>query len=162
MKKAFLISAVFTGVLGAFGSTSVLAQQPAYPGYGYGPGMMGGYGMGMGQGMMGGYGMGMGPGMDGRNGLNLNDAQKAHLNKLQSKLRDTHRKQMDQMWEEHTKLNELYGAEKRDPAAIGKVYDRLSKLQREALEARIEAENKFYEQLTKEQKANYAGGAAPA
>lgn len=159
MKKTFLYPAVFAGILATLGSATLLAQQSPYPGYGMGPGMMGGYGMGMGPGMMGGCGMGMGPGMmAGQNGLNLNDAQTAQLDKIQDKLRDTHRKLMSQMWEEQSKLAELYTAEKRDPGAISKAYDKLSKLQREAIEARIEAENKFYELLTKEQKAQFRRG----
>ena len=133
---------------------------------GYGPGMMGGYGPGMmggyGPGMMGGYGPGMmggyGPGMMGGYGINLSESQLAQLDKIHDKLQEKHRKLMSQMLEEQGRLTNLYNAEKRDPAAIAKAHDKLAKLQSEAIEARIEAENKFYEVLTKEQKAQVRRG----
>jgi Spy/CpxP family protein refolding chaperone len=65
---------------------------------------------------------------------------------------------MRQMWDEHEKLGDLFNAEKRDPAAIGKAYGKLSDLQRQALEARIDAENKGAAVLTKEQKAQMRRG----
>ncbi len=137
------------------------------PGYGMGPGMMGGYGpgYGMGPGMMGGYGPGygmgpgmMGPGMMGGYGFSLNESQIAQLDKIHDKLQEKHRKLMSQMWEEQGRLTNLYSAEKRDSAAIANAHDKLAKLQSEAIEARIEAENKFYEVLTKEQKAQVRRG----
>ena len=154
---------------------TVQAQQPPYPGYGYGPGMWqqmtpeqqqqmwenmqrGGYGPGM---MGGGYGpgYGMGPGMmGGWSGLSLTDAQTAQMEKIHNSLQEKHRKLMSEMWSEQAKMAKLYDAEKRDPAAIGKAHDRLSKLQREALEARIDAENKIDDVLTKEQKAQIRRG----
>lgn len=42
-------------------------------------------------------------------------------------------------------------AEKRDPAAISKAYDKVADIQRQALEARIDAENKAATMFTKEQ-----------
>lgn len=128
-------------------------------GYGPGYGMMGGYGpgYGMGTGMMGGYGPGYGM-MGGWSGLNLTDAQKVQLEKVHDSLQEKHRKLMSEMWNEQARMAKLYNAEKRDPAAIGKAHDRLSKLQREALEARIEAENKFTDMLTKEQKSQFRRG----
>ena len=151
-----------------FGLTAVQAQPPS-PAYGmpqqltpeqqkqmwenmqrggYGPGMMGGYGPGF----------GMGPGMMGGYGFNLSESQIAQLDKIHDKLQEKHRKLMSQMWEEQGRLTNLYNAEKRDPAAIAKAHDKLAKLQSEAIEARIEAENKFYEVLTKEQKAQVRRG----
>ncbi|KAB2309767.1 periplasmic heavy metal sensor [Betaproteobacteria bacterium SCN2] len=173
-----------TACLGAVMGIAAQAQQAPTPGYGmwqqpspeqqrqmwenmqrggYGPGMMGGgsgYGMGMGPGMMGGYGpgygMGMGPGMmGGWQGLDLNESQLDQWDKIHDKLQDKHRKLMRQMWQEQARLADLYNAEKRDPTAIGKSHDNLAKLQREAIEARIEAENKLIEILTKEQKAQF-------
>ncbi len=134
------------------------------PGYGMGPGMMGGYGSGwgmMGPGMMGGYGpgYGMGPGMmGGWSGLNLSESQLAQWDKIHDKLQEKHRKLMSEMWEEQAKQAKLYNADKLDSAAIGKSHEKLAKLQREAIEARIEAENKFSEILTKEQKAQMRRG----
>lgn len=155
----------------------------AMPGYGMGMmhgGMGPGYGMGPGMGMMGGgcpmnmmgggmggfgpgAGMMMGPGMMGGGMgpmamLDLSDAQTAQLKKIQTESRQKQRTLMRQMWEEQDKLSDLYDAEKRDPAAIGKAYGKLADLQRQALEARIEMENKMAEVLTKEQKAQMRRG----
>ena len=88
-------------------------SQPYGPGYGMGPGMMGGYGggygpgYGMGPGMMGGYGpgYGMGSGMMGGcggygyNALNLTDAQRDKIAKIQQ---ETQRSQ----WEVMSKMRE--------------------------------------------------------
>ena len=149
------------------------------PGYGMGPGMgmmggcpmgMMGGGMGPGMGMMnmmgggmGGAGMMMGPGMMGGGMgpmamLDLSDAQTAQLKKIQTESKQKQRTLMRQMWEEQDKMSDLYDAEKRDPAAIGKAYGKLADLQRQALEARIEMENKMAEVLTPEQKAQMRRG----
>ncbi|WP_161626935.1 Spy/CpxP family protein refolding chaperone [Sulfuricella denitrificans] len=140
-------------------------------GYGMGPGMMGGMGgpgngMMMGSGMMGG-GMGQGYGMEhggwaGRMGpmamLDLSDAQTAQLEKIQTELRKTQRALMRQMWDEQEKMSDLFDVEKRDPVAIGKAFSKLADLQRHAMEARIDAENKAATVLTKEQKAKMRRG----
>jgi Spy/CpxP family protein refolding chaperone len=156
------------------------------PGYGMGPGMgmmgggcpmgMMGGGMGPGMGMMGGgmggfgpgAGMMMGPGMMGGMGagygmgpmamLDLSDAQTAQLKKIQTESKQKLRTLMRQMWEEQDKLSDLYDAEKRDPATIGKAYGKLADLQRQALEARIDMENKMAAVLTTEQKAQMRRG----
>ncbi len=187
MSTQFLRTSVATICLGAlFGTAAAQAQQVPSPGYG--PGMMGGPGPGMGAGMMGaygpasGYGMGCpgmmgghgpgygmmggygpgygtGPGMmGGWSGLNLSDAQTAQMDKIHDSLQEKHRKLMSEMWNEQATMAKLYSAERRDPAAIGKAHDRLSRLQREALEARIEAENKIDDVLTKEQKSQFRRG----
>lgn len=132
-----------------FGVTAAQAQTQQSPSPGYGMWQQltpdqqkqmwenmqrGGYGPGYG--MMGGYGpgYGMGPGMmGGWSGLNLSESQLAQSDKIHEKLQEKHRKLMSQMWEEQAKLADLYNAEKRDPAAIGKAHDKLAKLQREAL-----------------------------
>jgi Spy/CpxP family protein refolding chaperone len=137
------------------------------PGYGMGPGMMGGWGGGYGMGpgmmgygmvpwMMGGYGGGHGMGPWGM--LNLSDAQTSQLEKIQTELMQKERTLMGKMWEEQNKLADLYNTEKRDPAAIGKAYSKLADLQRQALEARVDAENKVLGVLTKEQKEQMRRG----
>ncbi|HSJ81013.1 MAG TPA: Spy/CpxP family protein refolding chaperone [Thiobacillus sp.] len=127
-------------------------------GMGPGMGMMGG-GMGPGMGMMGGCPMGMmGGGMGPMAMLDLSDAQTAQLKKIQTESKQKQRTLMRQMWEEQDKMSDLYDAEKRDPAAIGKAYGKLADLQRQALEARIEMENKMAEVLTQEQKAKMRRG----
>ena len=157
------------GMMGGYGYGPGYGMGPGMmggygPGWGMmGPGMMGGYGpsYGMGPGMMGGYGpgYGMGPGMMGNwAGLNLSQSQLEQWDKIHDKLQDKHRKLMSEMWDEQARLAKLYNADKLDSSAIGKSYEKLAKLQREAIEARIEAENKFYELLTKEQKAQVRRG----
>ncbi|MGV8934035.1 MAG: Spy/CpxP family protein refolding chaperone [Gallionellaceae bacterium] len=146
-------------------------------GQGYGPGMMGeGYGPGSGMNQGGGYGPGMmgggmgqsqgyGMGMMGMTGagmglqvLDLNDEQAAKVDKIQTETITKQRTLMRQMWDEQQKLGELYANEKRDPAAIGKVFDKVSDLQRQAMENRIEAENKVEALLSKEQKTKLHRG----
>jgi Spy/CpxP family protein refolding chaperone len=128
---------------------------PGMMGGGYGPGMMGGgYGPGM---MGGGYGPGMmngwGPGAGALSQLDLSDAQSAQVEKIQAETQKKQRVLMRQMWEEQDKLADLYDDDKRDPAAIGKVYSKVSDLQRQAMEMHVEAENKINALLTKEQKS---------
>ena len=135
-------------------------------GYGMGMGMMGGMGSGMG--MMDGMGPGMGGGMGGFGPgmmgmgpmamLDLSDAQTAQLQKIQAESMKMHRPLMRRMWDEKKQLWALMNAEKRDPAAIGKAYDKLADLQRQALEAHIDAENKMAAVLTKEQQAQMRRG----
>ncbi|TXH74766.1 periplasmic heavy metal sensor, partial [Thiobacillus sp.] len=122
---------------------------------GYGPGMMGGgMGYGMGPGMMAGWAGGMGPMAT----LDLSDTQTAQLEKIQTESMKKQRSLMRQMWEAQEKLGDLFDAENRDPAAIGKAYGKLADVQRQALEARIEAGNKAAAVLTKEQKAQMRRG----
>lgn len=114
-------------------------------GYGHGTGMM------MGPGMMGGMGPGMGGSMGPMAMLDLSEAQTAQLKKIQTESMKKQRALMLQMWEEQANLGDLLNADKRDPAAIGKAYGKLADVQRQALEARIDAENKAATVLTKEQ-----------
>ena len=142
------------------------------PGYGMmgggmGMGMMGGMGPGMGMmddmgpGMGGGMGSGMGMGMMGMGPmamLDLSDAQTAQLQKIQAETMKAQRPLMRRIWDEKKQLWNLRKAEKPDPAAIGKAYGRLADLQRQALEAHIDAENKMAAVLTKEQQAQMRRG----
>lgn len=153
------------GMRGGMGSgygTGMRGDCPAMgggmgPGYGMGPGMGG---MGMMGGMSGfGPGAGMGPGMMGPNSgmahlglLGLSDAQTDQIENIKTEWKKKQRPLMRQIWEEQDKLNDMTTAEKRDPQAIGKAYSRLSELQRQALEAHIEMENKVSTVLTPEQR----------
>lgn len=136
---------------------------------GYGPGMMGGAGTGCGPGMMkgrmgSGYGMGQGmmggwgSGMEPMAMLDLTDAQTAQMEKVQVDMMKQQRTLMRQMWDAQGKLGDLMKAEKRDLTAIGKAYVKLADVQRQALEAHIDAENKMAAILTKEQKAQMHRG----
>lgn len=141
------------------------------PGYGMMGPMMGGMGYGMGMGMMGGMGPGMGMMGDGMGGfgpgmmgmgpmamLDLSDAQTAQLQKIQAEFMKAQRPLMRRIWDEKKKFWDLMKAEKPDPAAIGKAYGRLADLQRQALEAHVDAENKMAAVLTKEQQAQMRRG----
>jgi hypothetical protein len=135
------------GMMGGYGPGYGMGQGM---GGGYGPGSMmggygGGFGMGPGMGMMGSGcscgmpGSGMGPGMGmmgggmgsgmmggwaGRMGpmamLDLSDAQNAQLERIQGESMKKQRSLMHQVWGEQEKLWDLFNAEKRNPAAIGK------------------------------------------
>lgn len=135
------------------------------PGYGM---MGGGMGYGTGMGTMGGMGPGMdggmsgfGPGMMGMGPmamLDLSDAQTAQLQKIQAEFMKAQRPLMRRVWDEKKQLLNLTKAEKPDPAAVGKAYGRLADLQRQSLEAHIDAENKMAAVLTKEQQAQMRRG----
>lgn len=128
-------------------------------GYGMGMGMMGGMGPGMGMmdGGMGGFGPGM-MGMGPMAMLDLSDAQTAQLQKIQAESMKAQRPLMLRVWDEKKQLWALMNAEKPDPAAVGKAYGRLADLQRQALEASVDAENKMAAVLTKEQQAQMRRG----
>jgi len=156
---------------------TVQADEPPGPGggwgmmgggnYGMGPGMMGGYGPGYGQGMMwgdgdghrpyGGRGNGYGPGMMGGMmgpwwALDLNDKQRAAIMSIMDEQHKTNWPLMGRLYEEQSKLNELYRADKLDSDAITKASDRIFKVQREMIEANIKTRNRIMEQLTPEQR----------
>lgn len=152
------------------------------PPAGYGPGMMGGYGPGYGPGMMGGYGRGgmmggygagegqaygpgYGPGMMGGYGrggmmgyggplhlLDLNEQQLAKINQIQDETRRKNWSVMGKLQDERAHMRDLFSAEKRDPAAIGKQAMKIADLRRQLLEASVEAHNRIEALLTKEQK----------
>ncbi|MFZ5510033.1 MAG: Spy/CpxP family protein refolding chaperone [Pseudomonadota bacterium] len=115
-------------------------------------GMMGG-GMGggmMGQGMM---GQGMGPMMmDGLPGIDLSDEQRKRINAIHDGVRKQRWELTGRLMDEQAKLRDLYGAEKRDPAAIGAQYQRIFDLRRQQIEASIAAHNQVEEVLTPEQR----------
>jgi Spy/CpxP family protein refolding chaperone len=132
-------------------------------GYGWGPGgMMGGYGsrygggygyggMGAMMGMMGigGHGMmGMGPYYM----LDLNDQQRAKIGQIQDEMRKKNWEVMGKLLDEQARLRDLYVADKRDPAAIGKQSMKVAELRRQLLEASVDAHNRIEALLTKEQK----------
>jgi Spy/CpxP family protein refolding chaperone len=117
---------------------------------GMGGGMMDGMGMmGMGHGMM---GMGMMGGMGPFGMLNLSDEQRGKLDKIQDESRRKHWDLMGKVMDESAKLRDLYREETLDAKKIGAVYDRVFKLQREAVDASIDALNKANAVLTKEQR----------
>lgn len=141
------------GMMGRYGPGMMGGYGPGYgQGYGpgYGPGMMGGYGRG---GMMGGYG---GGGMMGNGGplhlLDLNEQQLAKINQIQDETRRKNWSVMGKLQDEQAHMRDLFSADKRDPAAIGKQAMKIAELRRQLLEASVEAHNRIEALLTKEQK----------
>jgi hypothetical protein len=56
------------------------------------------------------------------------------------------------MADEYAKLQQLYAAEKPDAAAIGQTYDALHNLQRQMIQANIDANNRMQAALNEEQR----------
>jgi Spy/CpxP family protein refolding chaperone len=110
-----------------------------------GPGMMGGGMMGPGMMMGGGYGMGM-LGM-----LDLSDDQRATIRKIEDEQRKKNRDLYAKIEDESVKLRDLYDTDAPDANKIGAAYDKIFALQRQAIVAGIEAQNKARAVLTKEQ-----------
>ncbi len=159
-------------------TTGTMCGHEYGPGRGYGPGMMGGYGPGM----MGGYGRGMmrgtcdeecgldygrGPGMMGGHGrgmmagspriglimsLDLNDDQRSRIKKLADELEHNNWATRGMINDESAKLRDLYDADKRDPATIGKQYQKIFDLQRQMIETTIAAQNRIEDLLTPDQR----------
>ncbi len=141
-------------------------------GDGMGPGMRGGYGHGWGMdpGMMGGRGCGpgmMGPGMMGPGmmmgpvgmsrmraiwSLDLTEEQASRIDKIHDDLHRKHHGLMSQMWDAQERLRDLYNADARDPAAIGKAYAQVSDVQRQMLESQVQAERQMEDVLSPEQR----------
>lgn len=125
-----------------------------------GPGMMGqgmmGQGM-MGQGMMGSRMMGHGYGgmMGGYGPMWLPDLKEDQQKKITAIYEELHKKRWDLMTKmqgEYATLRGLYAADKRDPAAIGNQYRKISELRRQMVEQSVDAHNRMEDVLTKEQK----------
>jgi Spy/CpxP family protein refolding chaperone len=139
-----------------------------YGGYGMGPGMMGGYGgYGMGPGMMGGYGgYGMGPGMMGGcggygygwAGLKLTDVQRSKIAKIQEEAARQRWDLMGKMHEQGFKMRELYASGKLDDAAMRQAYDTMAAMRKSMFENGLETRKKIEAVLTKEQREQLRGG----
>lgn len=120
---------------------------------GMGPGMMGQGMMGMGPGMMGGCGMmGMGPGM--MSGLvpDLDQQQRSKIAHIQEEARRKQWDLADKAREEQYKLQQLYYADKSDPAAIGAQYKRVQDIHQQMVQLSAETQNGFESVLRPEQR----------
>lgn len=114
-------------------------------------GMMGGHMSGM----MGGHNSGMmlgSPQMNLLKSLDLSSEQRAKVNKLSDTLRHNNWASMGLIMDEAAKLRDLYGADKRDPSAIGKVYQKIFDIQRQIIETTIDTQNRVDEILTPAQR----------
>jgi len=111
-------------------------------GYGHGSGMMG----------MGGPGMGM-TGRGPMSMIGLTDVQRSKINKISDNLRKTMWQIMGKSLDERARLRDLcVRGEKLDAARILAVHDRLYRIKREKVAARIQAHNAMLDVLTKEQR----------
>lgn len=138
-------------------TTEDTTGQTMYPGMygGMGPGyMQGGMGPGyMQQGGMG-YGMGYG-GMGMMQALNLDKDQRAKLRGLIREERSARCKTMNEMLDVRDELAAEYDKPQPDSKAIGKLYSKMSEMQRHMLEQSVQMRNKMREMLNKEQKENF-------
>lgn len=127
-------------------------------GYGMGPGMMGG-GYGMGPGMMGGgYGMGPGMMMDGwgyglSGALNLNEEQQKKIQKIQEDLGKQQWALMQTMHDAMTAAYKKYGnSDDIDIEAVMKTQSEMTNAHLQMLRNRLEAQKQIRAILTKEQR----------
>ncbi len=174
------LSFVCASALTAFALSAVAQPQtPPREGPGWGPGMMGGYGPGMmgnygpgrggygagaggygpgmmGGGMMGGYGHGYGRGgmmgLGPLQALDLSNEQLSKINQIQDETRRRNWGVMGKLIDEQSHMRDLFLADKRDPAAIGKQAMKIADLRRQMLEASVDAHNRVEALLNKEQK----------
>jgi Spy/CpxP family protein refolding chaperone len=136
------------------------------PGYGMGPGMMGGdgSGYGMGPGMMGGYSSdyGMGPGMMGgygtRSDLNLTAEQRSKIAKIHGDVRRKHWELMGKIQDEQSQMYNQYASEPRDDAALSKSYRMMSDLRNKMFDLSLDAQKQIDAVLTKEQREKQRRG----
>jgi Spy/CpxP family protein refolding chaperone len=85
--------------------------------------------------------------------LDLTDEQDSRIDKIHDDVHHRHRALMPQLWEAQDRLRNLYDADDRDAAAIGKAYTQVSDVQRQMLESRVQAEKQMEAVLTPEQRA---------
>lgn len=102
-------------------------------------------------GMMGGYGAGMSR-LPLIMSLDLTDDQRSRINKLADALQRSNRAAKGSIMQESAKLRDLYAADKRNPSAIGKVYQKIFDRERKMIEATITTQNRIEEVLTPEQR----------
>ena len=132
------------------------------PGYGYGPGMMGGYG---GPGMMGGYGggygqrgmmrgYGNGPAIE---SLDLTDEQRQKILAVQEENREKNWSTMGRMRAENFKLRSLYLADNVDANQLAEQQKKVDELRRDMLKSHVETRKKVETILTPEQRKQLRG-----
>ena len=108
-----------------------------------------------GYGMMGEQGadMMMEPNMPILNALTLSEEQHSKISQLSDQLKHDNWAKQGLINDETAKLRDLYEADKRDPAAIGKEYQKIFDLKRQMIETYLDAQNHIEEVLTPEQRA---------
>jgi Spy/CpxP family protein refolding chaperone len=129
------------------------------PGYGMGPGMMGGYGggygpgYGMGPGMMWGYGGGYGYG-----NLNLTSEQRAKIAEIQEGFRKKQWALMQSMHEVRWGQADAYREGKLDENAVRKSFDAMTELRKQMFENSLAARKGIDAVLTPEQRKQLGEG----
>ena len=107
-----------------------------------------------GHGMMGeGAEMMMEPDMHLLGALALSKEQQSKINKLSDELKHNNWATLGLINDETAKLRDLYEADKRDPAAIGKEYQKVFDLKRQMIETYLNTQNSIEEILTPDQLA---------
>lgn len=184
MKKLSFVcaAALATLALSASAQPQTSPRDGPSPGWGpgmmgnYGPGMMGGYGPGRGAygpgaggygpgmmgggGMMGGYGYGRGGmmGLGPLQALDLSNEQLGKINQIQDETRRKNWGVMGKLIDEQSHMRDLFLADRRDPAAIGKQAMKIADLRRQMLEASVDAHNRVEALLSKEQREQLRNG----
>jgi Spy/CpxP family protein refolding chaperone len=85
--------------------------------------------------------------------LTLSKDQQSKINKLSDELKHNNWATLGLINDEAAKLRDLYEADKRDPAAIGKEYQKVFDLKRQMIETYLDTQNRIEEILTPEQLA---------
>jgi Spy/CpxP family protein refolding chaperone len=85
--------------------------------------------------------------------LGLSDDQRSKINKLSDELRHSNWTAKGLINDESAKLRDLYEADQRDPAMIGKEYQVIFDLERQMIETYLTTQNRIEEILTVEQRA---------
>jgi Spy/CpxP family protein refolding chaperone len=123
------------------------------PGYGMGPGMMGGYGPGgMGPGMMGGFGPGFGYGVD------LSDEQRAKISGIQQELAQKHWELMGRMHQQGGPMSQAFGPGPIDEKAARKAYESMAEAQKQMFELSLQSRKRIDAVLTPEQREQMGRG----
>jgi Spy/CpxP family protein refolding chaperone len=89
--------------------------------------------------------------------LDLSDEQRAKINKLSDELKHNNWVAMGLVMDESAKLRDLYAADKRDPSAIGKEYQKIFDSERRKIESMIDTQNRIEDLLTPEQRVQLKG-----
>jgi Spy/CpxP family protein refolding chaperone len=85
--------------------------------------------------------------------LTLSKEQQSQIHNLADELKHKNWATQGLINDESAKLRDLYEADKRDPTAIGKEYQKIFDLKRQMIEAYLEIQNRIEDTLTTEQRA---------
>jgi len=154
MKKLSFVCAAALATLALSASAQPQTPPRDGPSPGWGPGMMGGGGM------MGGYGYGRGGmmGLGALQALDLSNEQLGKINQIQDETRRKNWGVMGKLIDEQSHMRDLFLADRRDPAAIGKQAMKIADLRRQMLEASVDAHNRVEALLSKEQREQLRNG----